>query len=122
MKQFALCHRGRFPVIPASFHDPPKEKTIKYLLWHDLLFKPSLGSVHWASVKSSNRALEKLLRTYDDDVSRLLDCCRQSIIFENLEELSQCFKAILQDPEITVVRVKNRFDPNYNSAYSAGYR
>ena len=38
------------------------------------------GAAHkwlWAGVKPAERALEKLLRSYDCDPSRLLDCCRQ---------------------------------------------
>ena len=36
-----------------------------------------LSRVRWARPKSSRRAVEKLYRCYDRDVSRLLDCCRQ---------------------------------------------
>ena len=45
---------------------------------------PEDAKVRWARPKSAERALEKLYRSYDCDVSRLLDCCRQVGI---------CFKA-----------------------------
>ena len=55
-------------------------------------------------------------------MSLLVDVCRQSIAFESLAELTACLRAIAADPEVTVVRVKNRLDPAYDSADSAGYR
>ncbi len=56
------------------------------------------------------------------DVSLLVDLCRQSIVFSNLHDLVTCFRAIGMDQEVHVVRVKNRLDPGYNGAESAGYR
>ena len=56
------------------------------------------------------------------DVSKLLDACRQSIIFEGLPDLLQCLKRIGQDPEVKIVRIKNRMDACYDSTISAGYR
>ena len=34
----------------------------------------------------------------------------------------RCLRAISDDPEAVVVRVKNRLDPHYNTRASAGYR
>ena len=51
-----------------------------------------------------------------------MDLCRQCIVFDNIHDLSVCLGAIREDEEAHVVRIKNRFDENYNSAYSAGYR
>ena len=38
---------------------------------------PMTLPVEWAKVKAPQRALEKLLRSYGNDPSLLLDCCRQ---------------------------------------------
>ncbi len=54
------------------------------------------------------------------DVSLLLDVCRQSIVFREGRDLVACFVSIAHDPSVTIVRVKNRLDPGYNSA--GGYR
>ena len=52
----------------------------------------------------------------------MVDICRQTIIFEHLSSLAECIRVISLDREARVVRVKNRFDPSYNAAFSAGYR
>ena len=36
------------------------------------------------------------------DVSRLMDLCRQSIYFEDIEPMSTCLDAILHDEEVCV--------------------
>ena len=49
------------------------------------------------------------------DVSRLVDLCREGIVFDRLSDLAACLEA-------RVVRVKNRLDPAHRSGASAGYR
>ena len=56
------------------------------------------------------------------DVSRLVDLCRQSIVFTSIVDLAQCLKLIEDDPEIRLERIKNRLDPAYQSVLSGGYR
>ena len=34
----------------------------------------------------------------------------------------QCLEAIQSDPEVEVLRLKNRLDPDYHSILSGGYR
>ena len=55
------------------------------------------------------------------DVSLLLDLCRQSIVFFNLRDLVACLRSLVADQEVHVVRVKNRLDAGCNGAESAGY-
>ena len=76
----------------------------------------------WASVKSSERCIEKLLRSYDGDVSRLLDCCRQRIAFESPSALLSALKAIRSDNEIKIMRIKNMMDIRFDSWRTGGYR
>ena len=52
----------------------------------------------------------------------LSDLCRQSIVFRDAAGLAGCLRAIADDPDAEVVRVKNRLDPGYDAAASAGYR
>lgn len=78
------------------------------------------GNVKWAKLKSPKRAIEKAVRSYDGgDVSRLLDICRQQIIFRNLADLRMCLEKVKQDSEVSVVRVKNRLS---DEGSSQGYR
>jgi hypothetical protein len=55
-------------------------------------------------------------------VSLLVDVCRQCIVFHEGGDLVRCLRAMSSDPEVAVVRVKNRLDPHYNVRSSAGYR
>ena len=65
------------------------------------------------AVRCSSAALE---------VSRLVDVCRQSLVFDSTLGIAQCISAIIKDQEVAVLRIKNRLDPLYDSALSAGYR
>ena len=40
----------------------------------------------------------------------------------SLEEMEGVASAIFADPTVQVIRVKNRFDPDYDSVATAGYR
>ena len=75
-----------------------------------------------SAVKSVQRAVEKVVRSYDQDVSLLVDVCRQCIVFETVRDLRACVDVIAADPDAAVLRVKNRLDPAYDAAVSAGYR
>jgi hypothetical protein len=76
----------------------------------------------WAQLKSQQRSVEKVYRTYKGDVSRLVDLCRHMIVFEDLADVVRCVDTIAKDPDIVIDRVKNRFDQAYKAAASAGYR
>jgi hypothetical protein len=56
------------------------------------------------------------------DASRLVDVCRQSIVFESPAGLAACLAAIAADRDVDVARVKNRLDPAHNAGPSAGFR
>ncbi len=53
-------------------------------------------------------------------MSRLVDVCRQSLVFRDPAGLAQCLRAIRADPDVVAVRIKNRLDPAFDSAVSAG--
>ena len=52
------------------------------------------------------------------DVSRLVDVVRQSIVFDNLEGVERCLAVLQADHEAVVLRIKNRFDSAYNAEAS----
>ena len=62
------------------------------------------------------------VRSYDKDVSKLVDVVRQSIAFKDGWSLLHCLRLILADSEAKVVRIKNRMDPRFDSACLGGYR
>ena len=43
-------------------------------------------------------------------------------MFKDLAGVASCLRSIAQDPEVAVLRVKNRLDPSYDARTSAGYR
>ena len=116
VQQWALASHGCFPSESAD-----GERT--FVPWESVADDPAARSrVRWASLKSAERALEKLLRSLHNDPSRLLDCCRQRIVFQEPGHLLQCLEAVRDDADVRVVRVKNRLHEGYNAWETAGYR
>jgi hypothetical protein len=56
------------------------------------------------------------------DVSRLVDVCRQTVIFRTVEGIIACLASIAKDPDIKILRIKNRLNPEFDARKSAGYR
>ena len=52
----------------------------------------------------------------------LADIVRSSIVFDSLEKLLGCLKAIAASDAVDVLRVKNRFRKGYDPTESAGFR
>ena len=51
-----------------------------------------------------------------------MDVCRQSIVFNSIEDIVCCLRNIVEDQEVIAIRAKNRLLPGYAAAASAGYR
>ena len=47
---------------------------------------------------------------------------RQCLVFETPARLAEALRAICQDPEVRVMRIKNRLSTAYKSSQTAGYR
>ncbi|EKX55382.1 hypothetical protein GUITHDRAFT_99165 [Guillardia theta CCMP2712] len=103
--------------------DETSEARCKPMRWRDCKLDEALrGKARFAKLKSIDRCVEKLSRAYAGDVSRLVDIVRQSIMFEDLKELHACLEMIAEDPDLQVIRVKNRFDRRYDARQTGGYR
>ncbi|EKX31665.1 hypothetical protein GUITHDRAFT_122152 [Guillardia theta CCMP2712] len=101
----------------------PSAKRKHYLRWRDCKDDSSkLSRIKWASIKNANRAIEKILLLCNGDTSKLTDVVRQTIVFKELRQLVECVEVIINDPEVEVVRIKNRLDPDYDASTSGGYR
>mmetsp|Transcript_41922 Transcript_41922/g.102808 ORF Transcript_41922/g.102808 Transcript_41922/m.102808 type:complete len:161 (+) Transcript_41922:3-485(+) len=106
---------------------PPSDslpiKAQNYVTWEDVLKRPELADkIRWGRLKSLQRAFEKLSRAYHGDASRLVDLCRQHIVFDSVGDLTQCLGKIITDDNVWLVLIKNRMDLHYDSSRSAGYR
>jgi hypothetical protein len=78
--------------------------------------------IHWCALKRLPRAIEKAIRCYNGDVSKLTDFCRQAIIFDSVADITRCLNEIQKDRSVSIVRIKNRLDPKFDAAPTAGYR
>jgi len=81
------------------------------------------GAVEYADIKRVDRAVEKASRSYDNKVCKLVDVVRQSIVYEKLEDMVLCLQRISDDPQVRILRIKNRFAQDYSAEQeSGGYR
>jgi len=53
---------------------------------------PYKDKFRMGGIKCPKRGIEKVDSAYGGDVSRLLDVCRETIVFESLEQLSHCLE------------------------------
>ena len=51
-----------------------------------------------------------------------MDLCRQGIVFSRVEDVLQCLEAAADDPDLEIVRLKNRLDPAFDSRATGGFR
>ena len=130
VENLALHCRGSFL---CQFPDGHRE----YVLWKSLASREYVregcgssysgeGVVHpmllLPALKKADRAIQKAVRCYTRNASYLVDICRHSVVFERPEDLGESLVLLTDDPEIEVVRVKNRLHASYDAISTAGYR
>jgi len=74
------------------------------------------------AIKSVDRCIEKLTRCYQGNPAFLFDVCRACVVLDSIEDLLKVMRLTADDPQLQIVRVKNRFSHSYNANESAGYR
>ena len=75
-----------------------------------------------APVKTHERAIQKVWRSYSGQVAPLMDLSRACIVCNSVPQLVHILKCIDQDEDVTLLRYKNRLNPEYDSSKSGGYR
>jgi len=92
--------------------------------WGDVPLKDvgARAQLKRGTVKKAQRVLEKLNRAYGNDVSKLLDVSRDTLVFEHTWNIAECLNTIRCDPEVEIVGVKNRMTPRYDASTTIGYR
>jgi len=79
--------------------------------------------IKWSLVKGVDRSIEKVSRSYNNQVSRLVDVVRQNVICDSVSDIAACLEAIQNDSDVRIVRIKNRLADDYQaSKKTAGYR
>ena len=115
VQNWALHSRGCFQL--------EGDSDAEFVSWADVCNQPDMvAKINWAKLKNLPRTVYKLLGAYGGDVSRLLDVCRERIIFDRVQDLLKCLEVILRDEDVRIVRFKNRLDPAYNALSTVGYR
>jgi hypothetical protein len=81
--KLAQCHGGVFPVKGkvGRFEACPSSTWVRYN-----------GKLRMGGIKAPSRGIEKADAAYGGDVSRLLDVCREAIVFENVGDLADCLE------------------------------
>ena len=121
VQQWAAASNGMFPCHSLGKGGPARFAPFSGDT-EDLAEGAGFDMFKWCRLKSVPRAVEKVIRAYGLDVSRLVDVCRQAIVFEELKDISACLGSITADPDVAILRIKNRLDPDYDSDLSGGYR
>lgn len=83
----------------------------KFIRWSDAKNTVLEKQIKWPALKTHERSLEKLLRVYSDDASRLVDIARYQIVFEDMSDLTLCLGQIAIDSNVRIERIKNRMQP-----------
>jgi len=65
------------------------------------------GRLQMGGIKSVERGTLKVDSVYEGDVSRVLDVCREMIVFESIKDMTDCLHALSNDSELSVVRIKS---------------
>jgi len=72
-------------------------------------------------VKKLPRTVFKCAVNYDCDLSQIVDQVRCTVVCESLAQVAAMLRALLASPNVSVVRVKNRFAPDYDATPAGGY-
>ena len=108
VKMWALRSEGLFPVMLS------KTGPRQFYRWSDIKSDPRLlECVNWPVLKRSTRCFEKLARAYKGKASRLLDITRLALYFDRIEHITMALGAIMTDPDVQLLRAKNRLKLGY---------
>ena len=108
VKQIAVAAKG-------EFLDPVNEESGAFVAAEE-------WETTGMAIKSVDRSIEKLTRCYQGNPAHLFDVCRACMVLDSMEDLLKAMRLIADDPQLQIVRVKNRFSHSYDASESAGYR
>jgi len=110
VQQIALASSGFFIALSSDRNES------------SISFTPACDWHRQGVLKRVDRVIEKVVRSYTGDVSRVSDIVRQCIVFDTVHDICEAIRMLGADPEIQVVRIKNRMSPAYDARLSCGYR
>jgi hypothetical protein len=77
--------------------------------------KAGNGRHTFAPVKGVHRVYQKVKRAYGGRIHRVCDIVRTTLIFNDVEGIIKTLEAVQSDADVTILRVKNRYAPDYKS-------
>jgi len=109
---------GYFPVAV-----PHSATSTELRLWSELEQDTAARArLRWPEIKHVDMAIQKMAIHYHGSTSQLVDVVRQRIVFDSLADICKCLEIITNDPDLEIVRFKNRFDPRKDALRTVGYR
>ena len=81
-----------------------------------------VGSTTPGGLKKVARLVFKTMLNYGGDFARCRDISRCTVEVDDLESVFKVAEALIACESLVVVRMKNRFDPEFDSAPIGGYR
>jgi hypothetical protein len=97
--RLAHAHNGCFPVRGQRAGLYGRSKSSDWFSYK--------GSLKLGGIKNPKRGIEKVDTAYGGDVSRLLDVCRETIVFDRVSDMADCLNELHRDPEVVFVRIKS---------------
>jgi len=110
----ASLHHGQFLVKSVNGEDPA--------------FAPWDGSdctkdqFEFGGLKSVASCINKLDSALSDDVSLLLDMCRETLYFDSVGDIESVLSDLWTDETINIVMIKSTMDPAFDPDQPAGFR
>jgi hypothetical protein len=103
--QLAARNNGLFPLKERTSHRSLQKIQFRPISNpHD---RDHLGLFQFGGIKGVQQCMDKIDNIYGGSVSRLIDICRERIVFEHVSDLASCLEHLANDPMITVMRIKS---------------
>lgn len=118
LQRLAAQSRGHFYLQSAD-----AAAMLELKLWTDIENDDeALARVCWTAIKHVDLAQQKATLYQEGNISRICDIVRERIIFDSLEDILTCVNMIANDPDLHIIKITNRFDPDADISTTAGYR
>ena len=110
--QLGIRYNGLFQLKERTSHRSSQKIVFRPILNpHD---REHLQLFQFGGVKGVQQCMDKIDNIYGGSVSRLLDICREKIVFERVSDLASCLEQLVNDPSITVMRIKSSMGASAN--------
>mmetsp|Transcript_12302 Transcript_12302/g.30885 ORF Transcript_12302/g.30885 Transcript_12302/m.30885 type:complete len:351 (-) Transcript_12302:11-1063(-) len=118
IRKWAFVSQGMLMMQQEDF-----SQNAEWVLWAQAKADKVLENrIMWTKNKKPERAVDKCLKRYDRKIYQLVDICRESLYFQTVADMTQCLKAMSEDIDIVIDRVKNRMVTEDDASLTCGFR